>query len=523
MMSKRELQIQAENLLNNNSQEEALVICRKLWDDFPQNETDSFNLYDARLTLKAVKNNYKADFNFVYEVSKMFSSDFQIKNSFSWFVFHKYIKGCSNNDIIQYENVIFKLIEIASQKNLRTDDSFPCPVTIAVLNLVKAYSKGLFNASKILEWLGKLNPEFLSKKENIIPNTERGDINDASDLEKYYSWITKALIKQERYIECEEKCKKALEELKNFHYDNSLWLHMRIAICEEHLGNIDKSEHMFQDILNTKAGSDKWFIYKEIALLYFEKGDYDNAWSYSVDSAFYGNEPEYMIGLFLLQARVLVKLNRVNESKILAKLIGAIIKEKGWNNKQEYNRLLEYHKVDIANLESAISLFRQAREFWVSERYKGLIEEKGKIVFIHPRGKMGKIKTENNNTYNFHKRDFQKRQRNLEELKEAEVSFIKMNSFDGKLIAENIKVLKMVKSSISEKFKVGTIITGTVKNIADFGIFVRLTGPKTGLLHKNGLPNHLKSSFNEAFTSGQKIKVKIIKVTDKGPQLKLQE
>ncbi len=168
---------------------------------------------------------------------------------------------------------------------------------------------------------------------------------------------------------------------------------MRIAICEEHLGNIDESEHLFQDILSTKAGSDKWFIYKEISLLYFEKGDYENAWSYAVDSAFYGNEPEYMIGLFLLQARILAKLFRVEESKILAELIGAIIKEKGWSNKQEYTRLLEFHKVDIPNLTSATSLFRKAKKYWVAERYDGLKIEKGTIVFIHPKGKVGKIKT----------------------------------------------------------------------------------------------------------------------------------
>ena len=272
-MTKRELQIQADNLIKNSSQKEAMVLCRKLWDEFPQNEPDSFNLYDAILTLKSTKDNYDVDFNFIYEVSKMYSDKPQIKNSFSWFVFHKYIKSSRNNDIIQHENVIFKLIEITSQKNLRVDNSYPCPFSIAILNLVKAYSKGLFNPIKIIEWLDKLNPNFLSKEVNIIPTTERGNIEDASDLEKYYALSTKALLKLERYQECEDKCKMALKELDNFHYDNSLWLQMRIAICEEHLGNIDESEHLFQDILNTKAGSDKWFIYREISSLYFEKGE----------------------------------------------------------------------------------------------------------------------------------------------------------------------------------------------------------------------------------------------------------
>ena len=53
-----------------------------------------------------------------------------------------------------------------------------------------------------------------------------------------------------------------------------------------------------------------------------------------------------------------------------------------------------------------------------------------------------------------------------------------------------------------------TVVTGVVKS-AD--------GPIQGATVT------VKNTFNEEFTSGQKIKIKIIKVTDKGPQLKLQE
>ena len=199
------------------------------------------------------------------------------------------------------------------------------------------------------------------------------------------------------------------------------------------------------------------------------------------------------------------------------------MQEKGWNNRQEYTKLLNYHNVDTSNLNSAKSLFRKAEKFWVSERYDGLNEEKGKIIFIHPKGKLVKIKVVDGNVYNFHKRDFISRQSNLSVLNKAEVTFIVMNSYDDKQVAENINVLKTENNPISEQVKVGTVIKGTVKNIAAFGIFVRLNEKEDGLLHKNALPDDLKDTFNERFTSGQKVKVKIIKVTDKGAQLKLQE
>jgi hypothetical protein len=92
MITKRELQIQADKLIKDNSQKGAMVICKKLWHEFPQNEPNSFNLYDAILTLKATKDNYDVDFHFIYEVSKMYSESSQIQNSFSWFVFNKYVK-----------------------------------------------------------------------------------------------------------------------------------------------------------------------------------------------------------------------------------------------------------------------------------------------------------------------------------------------------------------------------------------------------------------------------------------------
>ena len=483
-MNKRELQIEAKNLLKT-SPKEAIVICKKLWYDFPQDSPDKFNLYDALLTLKATKNNYETDFNFVYEVAKMFPENEQIKNAFSWFVFFKYIKGSNSADIIQYENVISKLIELVLQKNLSVDDKYPCPVTICILSLTKAYARGLFNAHKVNEWLERLKPEFLSRKVNIIRTDDKGDVEDSSDLEKYYAWKTKALIKLERYEDCKELCIKALDDLKEFHYNNLLWLRMRIAICEEHLGNTENSEQLFHQLIATKAGSDKWFIYKEIAVLYFEQGDYENAWKYSVDAAFYGNDPEYMIGLYLLQARILVKLERAEDGKILAQLIAAVLNEKAWNNKEEYKRILNFYSIDIANAQSVKGLYRVAKKFWQSERYMGLEMFTGKIVFIHPRGKLGKIKMNDGNVYDFHKRDFQKPQRNLDELKDSKVSFVKMTSFDGKIVAENIVILEKPEA-LPKSELIGKLISGTVKNVVEFGIFVKLGEHGDGLIHKKG-------------------------------------
>jgi ribosomal protein S1 len=66
-------------------------------------------------------------------------------------------------------------------------------------------------------------------------------------------------------------------------------------------------------------------------------------------------------------------------------------------------------------------------------------------------------------------------------------------------------------------------LKGIVKNIVDFGLFIELPGHKDGLLHKNSLPNNLKTKFQSHFKEGQDIKVRITKQTEKGLQLELVE
>src|SRR5690606_31556691 len=101
---------------------------------------------------------------------------------------------------------------------------------------------------------------------------------------------------------------------------NDLWFNMRIAIAEEKLGNFEKSEMLFKELLSSRAGSDKWFLYRDISEIYFEQKEYEKAWKYAIDAAYYGNEPHFLIGLYLLQTRILYKLDRSEDGKVLAEL-----------------------------------------------------------------------------------------------------------------------------------------------------------------------------------------------------------
>lgn len=522
MKTKRELQINAKQLIEDCLPEQAMDICKQLWSDFPEKTQDEFNLYDAQLTLKATRDNDKIDFNFIYQVVKRFQENDKVKTDFGWFVFNNYLKGVTTENFIHNETVILKTFDIIEQQDLSNFGNI-CPFTIACIGLAKAHSKNLFNANRIESLLKLLKVEFLSKKSSSYRNSDSKEVHQPSDFETYYALRTKALLKNESYSECIDLCQIALREISDFHYNNDLWFKMRIAICQENLGEYEKSERLFQELLSTRAGSDKWFLYRDIAELYFEQKKYDNAWRFAVDAAFYGNEPHYMINLYVLQARILVRLERASEGKVLAQLIAAVLQEQGWSNKERYKRILEYYKIDITQTNKVKSVFREAKTFWSKERYMGMEELQGLIVFIHPNGKVGKIKTSDDSTYNFHKRDFNLKQRNLRELNKAKVTFVKMYSYDGEEIAENIKVIAKVELTMSTSDLEGKEFLGSVKNVADFGVFVRLDGLKDGLLHRSALPKSIQNNLNEHFKSGNKIKVRVSKVTDKGLQLKLIE
>lgn len=514
MGTKRDLEEKAKALISTNP-DEAVTLYRELWETYP----DQFNGWDAFYTLKAMRASNTPNLIWAKELTEKFKVD-RVCNLYGWLIFDRCIKGKNRTEILRNENIIESLIKLSPQKNLKEDDAFPCPTTISILKLCDAHAENLFNARRINDLLSGLDYNLLSNKSKTIKTQERGDVELSSDLEKYFALKTKALLKLGEFESCKELCNKGLQLLEKFYYKNDLWFKMRIALSEDGLGNHEKSEELFKELLESKAGSDKWFLYRDISKVYYEQGDFTKAWKYAVDAAFYGNEPHFLIGLYLLQARILHKLQRPAEGKILAELIAAILKEQKWTDKTEYNKLFSYYNTCRTSLRTVSEIIKEARIFWEKERYGNKPKTKGSINSIHKNGKIGRIIDENNNLIEFHKKDLVKKMKSLESLAGATVEFYVMESYDGKKIAENISIIEQPAPPKTDNL-VGKTFDGTVKSVVDFGIFIHMQGAPDGLLHKNSLPNNLKDTFKVVFTKGKKVKVKIEKVTEKGIQLKL--
>ncbi len=67
-------------------------------------------------------------------------------------------------------------------------------------------------------------------------------------------------------------------------------------------------------------------------------------------------------------------------------------------------------------------------------------------------------------------------------------------------------------SSIPSRYQVGSVATGTVSKVADFGVFVELDGDVEGLIHVSEVGPEGANKLEESFAIGQTVTAKIVKV-----------
>ena len=509
MKSKREFQDEAKQLLENDPSK-SLDVCLEMHTNYPS----EFNNYDAVNLLQAARASKRVDINNLPEIIENFK-DYEIVSSLcGWYVFDNFIKHKTPQVILNSENLINSYLKIIKQKDISIDDKYPCPFSIILFNLMEAHSNNLFNANKIYEYCKKINPEYLSKKTSEFEDKEGKTKENPSDLETYYQYYTKACDKLNKNNEAIDACEQGLKVIIDYHYDNDLWFQMRIARANRNLKDYDTSEKKYLEIINSRAGSTKYFLFKEYSELLYEQERYEESWTQSLRSGIQLYDVQFSAGILLHQSRLLARLDRIDEAKKFAEIIFLGVKENLWNNSTDYQKLINYFKIEEVK-ENAEKSFKELYKTFKDELYSDSKIIQGEIVFIHPRGKFGKIRYSNNASINFSKNSFNNRVRNLDKFAGAKVSFVIDYDYKSETIAENIKIdtLKVPEVLVGETFK------GKIRNIVDFGLFIDMENGKTGLAHQSTLPKN----FKEIYEVGNTVKVLIDKETEKGFSLKLTE
>jgi len=70
--------------------------------------------------------------------------------------------------------------------------------------------------------------------------------------------------------------------------------------------------------------------------------------------------------------------------------------------------------------------------------------------------------------------------------------------------------------SIASEPEIGTIYTGKVVKIVDFGAFVNFFGAKDGLVHVSQIANERVNKVSDVLQEGQSVKVKLLGFDDRG-------
>lgn len=511
MESPDELRQQARNLMQSHVSC-ALSLYQKLWDTYPS----EFTHWDAFYLLKLYKSSSDCDIKKATALAEKFSLT-MVRNMFGWVVLEHCFTNKTRDEILKNEKFIQDLLKYSPQKNLRTDNRYPCPLTISVFKVCDTYNEDSFNALKTSQLLSCLNSEFLSVTPTKITTQKVGEVELASDFEKYLALKSKALLKLCEYDKCKETCKEGLSNIEKFHYNNDFWFKLRLALCEDKLGNKSTAEVIFFELLSESKGNAKWFIHSSLSEFYFEQCEYEKAWSYAVGAALNGNEPQYMIGVYLLQARILYKLNRTIEGRILAELLAAIFKNQNWSQKQPYKKLFDFYNIEISSVGSLKEIYADAIKFWQSERYKNMQFQEGVIISLHKNKKGGKLRSKSGVVFSFFKKDFKTKVFLDDTIKGRKVKFFAFQLPDASNWAELIEFSQENHNVVNATGSLG--LNGTITNITGFGLFVKLPDGTTGLLHKSEIKHYNADDFKILTT----IKVRLLKTTKKGIFLSLEK
>jgi len=382
-------------------------------------------------------NNLDAGFQFVsiYGIAIDEQQKERVLSSYGWLLWSKYKGENENSEHSASENDFF---DEEDEERVVEDFDFDksellekVETLIPILNsfnsdFTKTLSSNLFtivlksekkkaapNWKLVNEFCNKIEREKLSIECSIIQVERKGQLKDmelASDLENWYAYKTKALTKLGEWQECFELSKEALEKLENFHYSNDVWFSRRVALAKRNLGNTEETIQELQTILKKKR---EWFIQKELAELYFEKGNIESALKQATDAINNFGPLEFKVDLLYLLGKLLRQQEKIELSFRHFSLSKLIRQAEEWKVPQKLLDELqmfsfpEVPQADFKKLKNELQKYwesfkiSQSRKLDNSNKSKDY-NHKGEIVRIlhdNERGKVGFLKSNGKEHY----------------------------------------------------------------------------------------------------------------------------
>lgn len=273
-------------------------------------------------------------------------------------------------DLIQHHELTksdtVKLIEKFIPLILKYDSAYAYMVLSRLFNLVPKFEKKKANADwkLILELCDLIPPERLKTDCETMQVERKGKLiamELASDKENWYAYKSKAFIKLGMFQECYDVSKQALDIFTKFHYSNDVWFARRIALSKKQLGDSENVISELQQILKRKK---EWFIEKELAELYLEKDNIEEALKFALSAINNFGDLEYKVDLLFLIGELL-RTKQEDEMAFkhfsLSRLLR--IKEE-WSVPSKLISMLETYGRTNIPLESLPELRNELKKYW---------------------------------------------------------------------------------------------------------------------------------------------------------------
>ena len=348
-----------------------------------------------------------------WETSQEDFSEFD-KTTFSWILYNKYIKNSEDLDeILEAAELV---TELKNQEDQSKDSKYPCPYTLSLLKVLENLNKNN-DFEEVLMWAEMIKPNYLNPKASEFNGRKY-----PSNREKYYSQVTKALLKLDEIDRCYEMSKEALE-LEELTDD--VWFNWRLAKCANELGEYDEAIEYLEKVIAKKPD---WYIKAEMANSYYFKGDFENSLTYAIDAVLTPSPSESKVNVYSLIAD-LIEDEYPEEALKHRYLEYSIRLNKEWKIDDVLRDEIEEAGFDTENTQYW-KIEKELKPFWNDIKYKGQELKYGIISNILPHGKAGFIQGEDNISYYFSKSDFKGNDDDYREM--TSVSFYATERFDKK-------------------------------------------------------------------------------------------
>ncbi|MEW6667543.1 MAG: hypothetical protein AB1512_20240 [Thermodesulfobacteriota bacterium] len=344
----------------------------------------------------------------------------QVKHLYAWCIYRTEIRKDTIDDPARFLRAASAILTLCNQ-----EDAYS-PYTMTIMKVLDFYSNP-FNPEKLLEWTAKLDPEKLSPK-GFSFQDESGQIRElASPLERYFTLRTEALLETGAYDECASMCLHALKSIERFHHHNDLWIKRRLAHARWKTGRTEEAMGLLKGILAVKR---EWFIRKEIAQLYLQKGEPDKALRYAVEAALDPGEADKKVRLYELLAEIFNSLGNQEAARKHVSLACAIRQARGWKVPEALAEIAANLGAGLDEPGDEGTLHKDLFALWEKIHSDMKPPLQGRISKLLPNGKAGFIETQEGRSYYFRLNSF--RGRRDRAVPGTEVWFYLEDGFDAK-------------------------------------------------------------------------------------------